>query len=361
MSSDQDLTQIQAGVAQLHSAVERLATNPLRVAPVQVCPVTAPTSTGCPFHPIPQFVPDFNIPLLAPGGGDTNPKILAKLGPLAGLVGTWVSGKTNGFNVMPIPQATAPNGFILKNLFYYEVMTFSAIQGKVANRGGVDEQDCYTLFYEQRVFFSDGPQANQLVHAENGAWLNLITGPQGQGPQNCPPNIPSPPAPNPIPPQNPARQIVKQVSVPHGNSILALGAVSIIDGAPPIPDVNALPQDAPPGYAAPYGTNIPSNPNINPNIVLQDALSALGQMGVNVLRTHVIEVDSNNRGGVSNIPFIKRHTDVSQFTNTLWLEELSNGQLLLQYSQNISLNFPQADGSSLVFPHITANTLTKVK
>lgn len=359
MKTKHDLEQLQVEIDQLSSALDQLQANhnaPAQSASLGSCPVTQ--CVTCPSHS--PFVPDFAIPLLAQGGGDCNPDLLAKLGPLAGLIGTWVSAKTNGYNVMPIPQATAPNGFILKNFPYYEVTTFSAIQGKVANRGGRDEQDCYTLFYEQRVFFAEGPQANQLVHAENGTWLNLITGPQGQGPLNTPPNIPSPPVPNPIPPQDPSRQIVKQVSVPHGNSILAMGSVTVYDGAPQIPDVSTLPIGAPDGFDVPYGPNVPTNPNVNPNIVLKGALSALETLGIGVLRTHQISVDSANQGGVTNIPYIKQHTNVTRFTNNLWLEELSNGQLLLQYSQIINLEFAVAKGTRYVFPHIVANTLTKV-
>ena len=360
MNADKELSKLQVEIDQLNSAVDQLqAAQCAAHQPVKLCHCPVTKCSACTTSS--PYVPDYAIPLLAAGGGDNNPEILTDLGPLAGLIGTWVSTKTNGYNVMPIPQATGPNGFILKNFFYYEVTTFSAIQGKVANRGGVDEQDCYTLFYEQRVFFSDGQQANALVHAENGAWLNLIKAPQGQGPLDTEPYIPSPPAPNPIPQQNKARQIVKQVSVPHGNSILAMGNVEVCNGTPDIPDVSTLPVGAPAGYASAYGTNIPTNPNINPNIVLKDALCALAKQGVYVLRTHKINVDSDNDGGVTNIPYIKQHTDVTQFTNTMWLEELSNGQLMLQYSQNISLKFPQADGKSYVFPHITANTLTKVK
>lgn len=360
MKSENETEQLRVDIEQLSSAIDRLqaSSSPAGQAVQQChCPVSK-CNTCCPVSP---FVPDYNIPLLAPGGGDHNPTMLKNLGPLAGLIGTWVSPKTNGFNVMPLPQATAPNGFILKNVFYYEVMTFSALQGKVANRGGVDEQDSYTLFYEQRVFFSDGVQANTLVHAENGAWLNLITGPQGQGPLDTQPYIPSPPAPNPIPPQNPARQIIKQVSVPHGNSILAMGDVTVIHGAPDIPNVSTLPIDAPAAFNAAYGTNIPGNPNINPNIVLQDALAALPQHGLSVLRTHKLNVDTNNNGGITNNPFIKEHNNVTQFTHTVWLEELSNGQLMLQYSQNISLRLHLEGGKSYVFPHITANTLSKVQ
>jgi len=370
MKSDQELSQLQVEIDKLSTAVDKLLES--SSCPVQHsaqpgrCPVEHCAVSRCAASPVPApivsptmpFVPDYAIPLLAPGGGNNNPAELAALGPLAGLIGTWVSGRT-GYNVMPLPQATAPNGFILKNLAYYEVMTFSAIQGKVTNRGGVEEQESYTLFYEQRVFFADGPQANTLVHAENGAWLLMATAQQGQGPLDGAPTIPSPPAPSPIPPQNPAQQIVKQVSVPHGNCVLALGDYNEFAGAPDIPEVNTLPIDAPPAFDGPYGTNMPGNPNINPNIVLQEALNALAGQGLSVVNTIEFNVDSDNSGGVHNIPFEMAHANVPRYASRVWLETLSNGQLMLQYSQNISLNIPLSAGTFL-FPHITANTLTKV-
>ena len=271
---------------------------------------------------------------------------------------------------MPIPQATAPNGFILKNIPYYEVMTFSAIQGKVANRAGTYEQDAYTIFYSQRVFFAEGPQANKLVHAENGSWLHQVTAPQGQGPLNTAPYIPSPPAPNPIPPQDPTRTLVKQVSVPHGNSILALGSAAYFAGAPTIPVANALPIDAPESFRIPYGTDIPENPNINPNIVLQVALDSLASQGIAVTNTTALTVDTDNQGLVANTPFMKQNSNVPRFQNTFWLEQLSNGQHMLQYTQNITLEYPiESAGANRAkktvttykFPHITANTLFKVQ
>lgn len=360
MKSEQELSQLQVEIEQLSASVDRLQQAvgcPVNHTALQChCPVSKCSASPI-VSPTMPFVPDYAIPLLAPGGGNNNPAELKALGPLAGLIGTWVSGPV-GYNVMPLPQATAPNGFILKNVAYYEVMTFSAIQGKVANRGGTEEQDSFTLFYEQRVFFADGPQANLLVHAENGTWLNLDRTQQGQGPLDVAPFIPSPPAPNPIPPQDPARQIIKQVSVPHGNSILALGGFREFAGAPEIPDVSTLPQDVPPTFYGPYGTDLPSNPNVNPNVVLQHALQALPP-GLHVHSTIEFHVDSQNGGGVHNIPFELEHADVPRYQTTVWLETLSNGQSLLQYSQNISLNLP-LDGGKVLFPHITANTLSKV-
>jgi len=311
---------------------------------------------GCPAY-CPAPLPDITTPLLRSDGGENNPDIIVKLGPLAGLIGTWASSKTTGFCVMPLPEATAPNQFILKNFYYFEEITFSALAGKVANRGGTFEQNSYTLFYEQRVYFSDQPQENQLVHAENGTWLHLLTATQLQGTVGGAP-IPSPPAPDPIPPQDPALTIVKQISIPHGNSILATGSVTHTDGPPTIPDVSCLPINAPESYSAPYGSNTSSNPNINPNIVLVEAL----KNSPPVLQTYRFDVDSNCSGGIANVPFVKRHADVNRFTNTLWLELLATGEWQIQYSQNVSLSFPGTQGNNnIIFPHILANTLRRVR
>lgn len=37
-------------------------------------------------------------------------------------------------------------------------------------------------------------------------------------------------------------KIARLATIPHGDSVLAMGKVSFIDGAPTIPDLNALPQ-----------------------------------------------------------------------------------------------------------------------
>jgi hypothetical protein len=313
----------------------------------------------------PHFVPDFNIPLIAAGGGDLKCDVVAELGPLAGLIGTWVSTRYGGFNVMPIPQDNAPNGFILKNTPYYEVITFSAIQGKVANRAGSHEQDAYTIFYSQRVFFAEGPQKDELVHAENGSWLHQVISPQGQGSLNTAPFVPD--TPNPLPTQEKNRTIVKQVSVPHGNSILAIGHHDSFRGAPNIPIVNTLPTSGGDSFKVPYGTDIPENPNVNPNIVLQVALDSLYQQGIGVVDTTVLDVDTETDGNIANTPFMKAHSNVPRFKTTFWIERLSNGRDMLQYTQDITLDFSLVSGkepskrSRYKFPHITANTLFKVQ
>ncbi|MCG7547506.1 heme-binding protein [Pseudoalteromonas sp. Of7M-16] len=373
MSKQDPIAQLQVEIAQLQSAFEDLnkqcsaASRPNTILRCATCiPQQFDHCTDKATNPQqPQFVPDFNVPLIAAGGGDHRCDILEKLGPIAGLIGTWVSTRYGGFNVMPIPQDNAPNGFILKNFPYYEVMTFSAIQGKVANRAGNYEQDAYSIFYSQRVFFADGPEKDTLVHAENGSWLHQVIAPQGQGTLNKEPWVPD--TPNPLPEQEQDRTIVKQVSIPHGNSILAIGHHDCFRGAPSIPVANALPTAGGNSFKAPYGSDIPENPNVNPNIVLQVALDSLYQQDIGVIDTTVLDVDTDTDGDIANTPFMKAHSDVPRFKTTLWLQRLSNGLDMLQYTQDITLDFRLANGkdqskrSRYKFPHITANTLFKVQ
>jgi len=332
-----------------------------RAEAAQEAEVNYPYSAS-PVPPSPAYWHNITESLLGPGRGSQDPAILRSLGPLAALVGTWASTPANGYCVMPIPEATAANGYILKNFPYYEEISFSAIPGKAANRGGVDEQDCYVLFYEQRVYFASGPQQNALVHAENGSWLHLIKTQQKLGAVGWMP-MPTPPAPDPVPPQDPATEIVKQMSVPHGNSILAVGSFEVLQGPPSIPNVNALPTYQgkvvlPESFVQAYGPDVPSNPNVNPNYFLQQSLALTPER---VAETVLIGVDTEaDGGGVVNTRYMQGHANVSAYQSQLWLEFLDNGIVQLQYSQNIRMELTQEEGPAIYFPHITANTLRRI-
>lgn len=301
------------------------------------------------------------------GTGKATPDI-SKLGPLKDLVGRWASEKDskNGYNVMPLPQVdvgnTPINNVILKNFYYYEEMDFGFI-GRVPNRGGTFAQHCYALLYEQRVTISDGPNKDVGVHAENGTWLRLVTEPQFVGPYgDLDPNksgtavLAVPPAPSTglIPGQSPSREIAKQVSVPHGNSLLAIGRVTEINGKPDIPKASTLPIGAPPAVLERYYTSGLTE-DLDPNTVLRAKLQATQKVD----RTVAISVSTANGGQIGNIPFMKVHANVSLFETTLWLEYLADGSKQLQYSQTINMQFPEV-GGGVTFPHITANTLKKV-
>lgn len=320
--------------------------------------------------------PDFSQPL-ATEPAQASPGVpTMQLGPLQYLIGTWTNqnlpGTNSGgpdspyaYNVMPLPQVdpSSPTGYILKNFTYYEELTFTAIHGNAPNRGGLGQQVAYTLFYEQRVYFAEGPNKDALVHAENGSLLYLLDstqplGPYGNGDQ---PGLGSQIVQNSAAPTQ-QFNLVKQVSVPHGNSILALGNYTSANagtGVPAIPAVSPLPSGV---NTAQYVVNDPvTNPQpaftANPNQVLVDALTARPCTNFLMLAMS----SKNGAGAVTNIGFEQQHANVSQYDFTYWLEAFdnSNNFTQLQYSQTITLQLP-INGQKINFPHITANTLTKV-
>jgi len=326
----------------------------------------------------PNTAPDLSSPLITEPPQMSPGVPLSQLGQLQYLIGTWTNqnlpGTTSGgpqapysYNVMPLPQVdpTSPSGFILKNFSYYEELTFSAIHGSAENRGGIGAQVAYTIFYEQRVYFAEGPNKDALVHAENGSLLLLLDqtqqlGPYGNGDQ---PGIGNKTVKNSMPPTQ-AFNLVKQVAVPHGNSILALGtygASNIGQGSPAIPVASVLPQ----GYSTlppQYTMQDPvSNPQpaltADPNQALRNALAARAP-------TNFLELNlstANGKGAVTNIGFEQQHADVERYDFTYWLSAFdgTDNYTQLQYSQSIQMKLP-IGGQMLVFPHVTANTMTKV-
>jgi hypothetical protein len=294
------------------------------------------------------------------------------LGPLIHLIGTWTNqdlgstytgGKASpySYNIMPLPTSSASTGYILKNFKYYEEITFSPVHGNAPNRGGSYNQNANILFYEQRVYFAEGPAKDKLVHAENGSWLFLATGPQSQNPYKKTPVVPHP---IPIPAQPEFSNVAKQMSVPHGNSILAQGGINpnayIQEGPLKIED---YPNDViPPTIdSKPYQEKSVGNPypelNKNPNQPLQDGTKdnpcdAFIHLSVDTQNPQVL-------GHVTNIPFEERHANVVDYKANYWLQAFEFGQFTqLSYNQTIYMDIKIGD-SIVKFPHITCNTLTK--
>ncbi|MDJ0629886.1 MAG: heme-binding protein [Rhodobacter sp.] len=312
---------------------------------------------------IPVTPPTFPATLINEPAQANPPAPTTALGPIEALVGTWTNKDlANGkggqaspysYNVMPLPQvdASSPQGYILKNFSYYEEITFSPIHGTAPNRGGTGTQVANTLFYEQRVYFAEGPDKDKLVHAENGSWLFLSDRKQHVGPYGATDE------PNSTPPTQPF-DLVKQISVPHGNSILAGGSAGTASGAPTIPAADILPSGV---DTSPYTTQSVGNPNLaltaNPNQALTDALGAAP-----VQSYMTLQVDSAHAGyEVTNIPFEEKHANVTRYYATYWLESLnSSGDFTqLQYSQTMLMTL-MINGQPVSFPHVTANTLTKI-
>jgi hypothetical protein len=320
--------------------------------------------------------PDLTVPLVHdPAQASPGLPSSSQLGPLEHFIGTWTNqtlvGATKGgpdapysYNVMPLPQVdpSSPDGYILKNFSYFEELTFSAIHGAAPNRSGTGTQTPNVLFYEQRVYFADGPNKDALVHAENGSLLfiqdNLqLLGPYGNG---TAPGIGNQTVENSVAPSQDF-SVVKQVSVPHGNSILAPGDMSTGTSSPTIPTISTLP---PPSVnSAQYLDQNPvSNPNaryaVNPNQALVDALSVNSPTSFIALNVS----SANGSGAVTNIGFENANAKVTQYACTYWLEAFSGSEnyTQLQYSQNISMQI-NVNGEPIVFPHVTTNTMTKVQ
>ncbi len=316
----------------------------------------------------PSTAPQLNQPLLQEPPQVQPATPTSALGPLEHLVGTWTNqripnahrGGTDqpfSYCVMPLPQK---GDFILKNFSYYEEITFSAIHGTAPNRGGAGTQVANTLFYEQRIYFADGPAKDSLVHAENGSWLFLtdreqILGPYGNGdaPGLGDKTIPG----SAVPRQQ--YPIVKQMSVPHGNSILASGRYFRDEGNPLItPTANVVPSGiSDEQYLTESVGNLNPALTLNPNAALN---AALKQEKIDSFLRFDIDSTMGNHP-VSNIAFEQRHADVTRYYATYWLEKLEGAEDFsqLQYTQTMLMDIPIEGLGKVSFPHVTSNTLTK--
>jgi hypothetical protein len=362
------------------------------------------------------------------------------------LIGTWtnVEELTDpvrklplSFNVMPLPQVQHQphrpgggnyGGFILKNFSFTETIRFNgsakpddppehrdpaalAVVASAPNRGGSYTQSSHAIFYDQQVQFAEGPQGptppkkkiGDIVHVENGAWLHFDSVRQILGPYD--PNNNGPYVKGTPLPQPPYITVAKQISVPHGNSVLALGSVdiyghdkkghplTILPGRPVIADA-FIPYPEPADITVnpqfdPYKTvlNTPNdyeNPSVewtwNANKPLQEALDIIKPkcfLHWSVTTRPLF----GGSGIVTNIPFEQRKSNVIAYWADYWLlsQDSFDNEVkafdYLAYSQTILMemeiffgdnNKPNevADPSNYrryVFPHVTTNTVKRIK
>ena len=308
-----------------------------------------------------------------------------ELGPLKWLPGRWQARGT-GWNMIALPFASPRINFRVLMNQYEEELIFSEVDDNVPNRGifaGSDfdtDQFLVALDYQQKIdqiAIEDFPESKKTgdlgmpIHHEPGLWLHMKNETTA------------------------GLDVARLATIPHGNSVLAVGRSLEIEGKPTIPDVSGLPigvsqdltnENNP--YLAPYrhfetnkffGTvdpkKVPGFPGFftsNMNAILQFAQNSLPA----VARTTVLHVETNvEDAGIVNIPFIERQADASEMISTFWIMELEekdeNGQpkLIMQYSQNVLLDFfERPDGSTnpdgtpklIRWPHISIATLEKV-
>lgn len=300
--------------------------------------------------------------LTAPGGTSSGTVRLGRdaqvtvnnLGPLADLDGTWIG--TQGWELIAVPEGDpgGPEGFTFIARPYAEVITFTPMgSAPVPNRGGpAGEMFIYGLVYEVRIC---DLVTNEPLHLENGMFMNLS---QVQGG---------------TPPENP---IARSATIPHGDSVLALGTASEVAGPPDITPSSGVPDpgpEAPLGYTDAWQVEIPSpcdpaskfNPAV-PTQVLTDALA-----GLNVVKTTTLALSTDNGGGILNIPFVDANANATKFDCVFWIETIEStppggGEPVqvqqLQYLQQTNIEFlPQFGNPSqlIMWPHVNVNTMRK--
>lgn len=315
------------------------------------------------------------------------------LGPLELLLGVWTAEET-GWNMIALPFQGGPFRYRLLMNQYSENLQFNFVDDGVPNRGllrpGAAETDqrVATVDYQQKiaqVVAEDFPVSGLAgppdlpIHHEPGLWLydKNLRAKDDQLKDGVASEI--------------ELDVARLASIPHGNSVLALGKSEVHDGMPPIPPLNALAAgrfedlNTPnydfktDPYLEPYKHFIdnpfmgkvaaPGFPGFNPadmNEILRFA-----NVGVPIERTTTLTVDTRRRsGGITNAPFAVREADPVSMKSTFWIQELADRdefgkpKLRLQYSQVVMLEFfhPREDElpGRAVWPHVSIATLTKV-
>jgi hypothetical protein len=284
------------------------------------------------------------------------------LGPLADLAGTWIG---NGFTLISLPDfdstppSTGSKPFRLKLNSTVEILEFEPIGAEVPNRGstivnssaGQRDINIFGLRYLQRIADS---VTRQPLHIEPGLWLNV--------PRTDVPPLPA--------------TVVRQGTIPHGNSLLALGIAppSIpLPGGPQIGVVDSTPTKVPPdtspfrpGYLDPF-INPPLPPGFklpfvrDLNLALKEAIQ-----GQRIIKTVTLSISTtapavgspDQEGGIVNMPFDIKNAEATRLDAVFWIETVQNPDgstfLQLQYTQTVNLRFIAID-----WPHISVATLTK--
>ncbi|KUM02161.1 hypothetical protein KIF53_05665 [Chromobacterium subtsugae] len=261
------------------------------------------------------------------------------LGPLAELAGNWVG---HGYNMIAVPDHQNHKPFRLIVNATKETLAFTPIGGPVPNRGSLQNDiDIFGLTYLQQV---NDAATDEGIHIEPGIWLHV---------------------PATSDPKKPAT-IVRQSTIPHGDSLLAGGESSCEKRAPHIAPASTEPhrvdgKPLPFGYTDPYqnGKFPPGFDMKNPNQALVDVLQyQQQQLELKVVETINLKVSTNDAGGITNIPFIVKNANATHMDAIFWIETVQRPDgsqfMQLQYTQTVLLVFEE-----IVWPHVSVATLLK--
>jgi hypothetical protein len=268
-------------------------------------------------------------------------QVADSLGPLANLVGTWMGSK--GWEIIAVPSVEPEPGqpgkiresFRLIVRPYIEIITFVPIGAPVPNRGYPNDLFITGVQYEMRI---TDAETNQPLHLEVGMWLYL-------------------------PEQE--QTIARSATVPHGDSLLALGNSQTLNGKPTIPNLDVIPDigGTKAGYTDPY-IRLPPPAKFEAKNVSQPLQEAI--VGQNITETVQLQISTANGGGVLNIPFVTAQANTTAFACSYWIETIKteSGDTVqqLQYLQQSNLNFIKqfnSSGDLIMWPHVNLNTLSK--
>lgn len=295
------------------------------------------------------------------------------LGPLAPLSGTW-KGSGTGWNMIALPwmpkdPSTPPYRLLVNQ--YNETLSFGPVHMPVPNRGinfetrEQTDQFIAAIEYNQSItqvdaddFPNTGTAQNdngKVIHGEPGLWLHITNETTNE------------------------LDIARLGTIPHGNSLLALGTSKPGTGIPkisglPVGITNTDVDDPNNKYLAPY-KHFKDHPfhgkaPVGFDPTQPNELLRLINQGVKIAKTTEITVDTTlENAGIVNIPFIVKQADAVAMKFTFWIHELEeknkdgSPKLRLQYSQVVMLDFfPKNDGAPgrIQWPHVSINTLDKV-
>jgi hypothetical protein len=286
-----------------------------------------------------------------------------RLGPLAELPGLWMG---TGFNMISRPDFQQKQPFFLEINGTQETLEFTKIGGQIPNRGS-KQNDAFLngIHYLQEV--SDCATHGAL-HIEPGLWIFI--------PPTTVPNVTQP-------------TVVRQATIPHGDSLLAQStAILDVKGGPKIDPVSSIPfTDA----VIPALNAVPKNPITNPDYLKQFSQGKLSPcclpanldinaavkdptevlraaiQGQDIVRTVVIVISTAaaaGSSGILNIPFVVSNANALQMDAIFWIEivQPTDGEvfLQLQYVQRVILDFPPAPtAANIHWPHTSVATLVK--
>ncbi len=206
------------------------------------------------------------------------------------------------------------------------------------------------------------------IHHEPGMWLHIIDD------------------------QTNGNNIARLASIPHGNSVLAIGrgddeVSPVTAGDAIVSDLNALPigftlniPDPLPDqidfgqfrYLAPYAFfeinkffGVVPQGSAFRNFFASNATAILqfDNQNSKIVKVRKLDVSTEvQAGGILNIPFIERQADATKMRSTFWIQEFEDGTMRLEYIQNVQLDFFRnfTDLGLIKWPHVSINTLIKV-